>query len=85
MVRSRIPHAKSSRDGQDKRSQQSRCDASSVHAALKLLGAPDIETEEFLRLYRGSLADALFFISEHMKGRRQVALARTEIYQCVTT
>ena len=56
-------------------------DSSTVHAALELLGAPRLEAGEFARLYRGSLADVLFFVTEHMQGRRQVALARAEIHQ----
>jgi hypothetical protein len=82
VMKSRIPHTKSA-DSQDKRPQQSRGDSSTVHASLKLLGAPHLEDEEFFRLYRGSLADVLLFVSEHMKGRRQVALARAEIHQYV--
>ncbi|KAF8234527.1 hypothetical protein L208DRAFT_1393929 [Tricholoma matsutake] len=81
-MKSRIPHPRSADAHQlDKHPQQSRDDSSTVYAALKLLGAPHIEHEEFIRLYRGSLADALFFVSEHMKGRRQVAFARAEIHQ----
>lgn len=80
MMKSRIPHPKETTDdSQHKRIQESRDDASTVHAALNSLGAPLVQTEEFLRLYRGSLADALFFVSEHIKGRRHVALARAEI------
>jgi len=64
-------------------SQQSRGsrDSSTVHVALELLGAPRLEPEEFIRLYRGLLADVLSFVTEHMLGRRQVALARAEIHQ----
>ena len=54
-------------------------DSSTVHAALEMLGAPHLEVEEFSRLYRGSLADVLFFVSEHVQGRRQVAAARDEM------
>ena len=79
MMKSRIPHPKETTDSQHKRIQESCGDASTVHAALNAIGAPIVETEEFLRLYRGSLADALLFVSEHIKGRRHVALARAEI------
>jgi hypothetical protein len=79
-MKSRIPHPQSA-DGEEKRPQGSHGDSSTVHAALNVLGAPHLDAEEFHRLYRGSLADALLFVSEHMIGRKRVAIARAEIYQ----
>lgn len=54
-----------------------------VLAAFIALGAPPIPPDEFKRLYRGPFADALLFISEHMRGREAVAVARGQIAGCV--
>jgi hypothetical protein len=80
-MKSRIPHPQSATDGEEDHPQGSHGDSSTVHAALNALGAPHLDTEEFQRLYRGSLADALRFVSEHMKGRKEVTLARAGVHK----
>ncbi|KAF8880551.1 hypothetical protein BD779DRAFT_1548875 [Infundibulicybe gibba] len=46
------------------------------------LGASNVlDVLQFKRLYHGPLADALLFLSVHMKGRADVALARQQIHQ----
>jgi len=81
-MKSRIPYPKPA-EVRDKSPQEPRDIPSTVHAAIELLGAPHLEVKEFHRLYHGTLADVLLFVSEHMKGRRQIALARTEIHRYV--
>jgi hypothetical protein len=82
-MKSKIPHPKTSRS--DKQSQPApgaeRPNTHSVQEALNLLGIPHIEAEEFNRLYHGPLTNILLFVSEHIKGRQEAALARNRIYQ----
>ncbi|RDB26768.1 hypothetical protein Hypma_005371 [Hypsizygus marmoreus] len=81
-MKSRIPQAKAGHSQNAERpSLRSTSDLSTVHAALDLLGAPTIEEEEFNRLYSGPFADTLLFMSEHLKGRRQVAVDRHAIHK----
>ncbi|KAF9075380.1 hypothetical protein BDP27DRAFT_1314894 [Rhodocollybia butyracea] len=56
-----------------------------VYNSLIDLGLPEdsVTLEEFVRLCRGPLQDALSFISEHLKGRAAVIEARTRLL-CLT-
>lgn len=47
------------------------------------IDAPSFSTEELNRLCKGSLADALLFLSEHLRGRREVAQCRVAIQKYV--
>ncbi|KAF5390961.1 hypothetical protein D9757_003966 [Collybiopsis confluens] len=52
-----------------------------VYESLVNLGLPkeSVSLEEFRRLYRGTLQDALSFISEHVRGRAAVIEAHTQL------
>ena len=56
-----------------------------IRESLLSIGAPDVSPEEMRRLCKGPLADALFFIAEHLKGRMEVNRVRTAIQQYVTS
>lgn len=78
-TKSRIPQSSS----QNRLEQNPKGDPRAVHEAFNSLGAPSIEPEEFNRLYIRPFADVLLFLSEHVKGRRRVALDRHHIHQYV--
>lgn len=54
----------------------------SSYAALAALGAP-VTQEEYTRLSKGSLADILTFLSEHLVGRHAAATARHTLFLSV--
>lgn len=83
-MKSKIPHPKTTRSDEKRVPSSSSSaipDPILIQDALILLGAPHIEREEFSRVYHGPLAEALAFVSEHMKGRKEVTLARHRIHQ----
>ncbi|GBE86846.1 hypothetical protein SCP_1000880 [Sparassis crispa] len=50
-----------------------------MYSHFMSLGAPEVGEQEFGRLCRGPLADALLFAAEHVKGRSETASARVAI------
>lgn len=95
-MKSRIPHSIILERRSDSHSQRqahpavetantpsSDHEANTVRDALISLGAPDIPSNEFARLYCGRLANALLFVSRHVKGREEVVKAREIIHRCV--
>lgn len=49
--------------------------------SLVALDAPSITKTDLARLHKGRLGDALSFTSEHVKGRKEVAIARNHIHK----
>lgn len=84
-MKSKIPHPKTAFNDEKARASRNRAtnDPILIQDALILLGAPHIEREEFGRVFHGPLADVLVFLSEHIRGRKEVALARHRIHQWV--
>ncbi|OBZ74286.1 hypothetical protein A0H81_05623 [Grifola frondosa] len=52
-----------------------------TYELLRLVGAPEMSSEDFSRLYKGPLADALLFVAEHLVGRKKTAATRLAIHQ----
>ncbi|KAI0944741.1 hypothetical protein AcW1_002379 [Taiwanofungus camphoratus] len=72
-------HASSASSARFNRPDSSRED--DTYSSLQLLGAPELSREEFGRLCKGPLADILFFVAEHVKGRKETAAARVAIFR----
>jgi hypothetical protein len=68
---SRIPQPRPNRPAQLPTS-----DTKSIQAWLEALNGPRLTLEELNRLTNGPFGDALAFLSEHLRGRHEIAAAR---------
>ncbi|KAL6303357.1 hypothetical protein BKA93DRAFT_339393 [Sparassis latifolia] len=68
-----------SREAAQPSSSKTADNESRIYSHFVSLGAPEVGEQEFGRLCRGPLADALLFAAEHVKGRSETASARVAI------
>lgn len=63
------------------KSDGSLTDFQHVHTALCAVGLDksSVSLDDFERLYRGPMGEALLFLSQHMQGRKAVKAKRVEI------
>jgi hypothetical protein len=59
-------------------------DLSSIHGLFHNLGAPRFSLEELSRINQGPMTEVLDFIAEHLKGRKECAVARARLHQSVS-